>query len=229
MQAHRWGFGGVSTGVLLVGWVVFGCSRSDPPPPPPSPLAQPTSGNPAQPAPTCPDVATLVTGTWSGPNNVTEEWRDGGAYVINGRVGTFRWIAPGRAFIEVPGTELHHEYWVGLPSANELIAIDPNRVGTLYSRTTPSPNVDARCFDLTTRIVGTWIGGQYAETYNADGTYRVNDVTGRWSFTSPGHLRLENSQGPASDYLYAIVSPTQALAVNLPPLRPEGTIYTRQP
>jgi hypothetical protein len=179
-------------------------------------------------APGCPDLAASLVGTWSREGFV-EEYRADGTYVINGHVGTFRWLAPGHALLDVPEGSLHVEYDLALADTTTLVAADPNGIGTIYTRTSPPPAIATSCFDLGTAWIGTWIPnrGGSPEQYDADGVYTAPG-RGRWTFTAPGRLHLENDNGVTSDYVLGMASGTTALAVSLPPLAPAGTAYHRQ-
>lgn len=187
----------------------------------PPPTSATTATQPATPTAQCPTVEQAILGTWEREGFV-EEYGPGGRYVINGNVGTIRWLASGRAFLDV-GT-LHAEYHLGLTDVNELIAVDPSHIGSVYRRTSPPPSIPSSCYALRQRIVGTWVGGTYTEVYNADGSYRVNALTGTWRETSNGRLHIETQAG-VGDYWWAMLSPTSAVAFGA---NMQGTIYTRQ-
>jgi len=172
-------------------------------------------------------VASAIVGTWSRPGYV-EEYGADGSYVINGRRGTIRWLRPGHALLEVPEMAFRAEYDLALADASTLLAIDPNRIGSTYQRTSPAPAIPPACFDLRGSIVGTWIGGPAPETYTADGRYHVLG-DGRWSFVAPGRLQLVRDDGVTSDYWFAMPTPDVALAIPMPPLEPRGIAYARQP
>lgn len=195
---------------------MFGGEEESPPEPSPSTTPAPAASGDA-----CPSVEQAILGTWSREGFV-EEYRAGGVYVINGQEGTIRWLAPGRAFLDV-GT-LHAEYHLGLTDVNELIAVDPSHIGSVYRRTSPPPAIPSTCYDLRARIPGTWVGGTYTEVYGVDGSYRVNALTGTWQMTSNGRLRIETQSG-TGDYHWAMLSPTTAVAFGA---NMHGTVYTRQ-
>ncbi len=201
---------------LLLSSCCFGGGASPTPPPTSAPLEAPPG--------TCPDVATAILGSWSRTGFV-EEYGANGSYTINGHAGTITWLRPGHALIDVPPT-LHTEYDLGLTDVNELIAVDPQGVGTVYARLSPPPPIEPACYDIRPRFVGTWLSSGTPERYDADGTYQVA-VHGQWSFTNNGHLHLASDEGVTNDYWFAIVSPTAAIAVSMPPLPPLGVVYTR--
>lgn len=211
-------------GLLCLSVVLAGCcplfsgEASDDPPAVNVPVVPPTGPT----AVSCPAIQDMILGTWT-TEGFIEEYRPGNVYVLNGVEGTIRWLGPGRAFLDV-GT-LHAEYYLALTGPNELIAINPDHVGTSYRRTSPPPAVDASCFDFSQQLVGTWVGGTYTETYQAGGGYQVNNLTGTWQLTGPGHLRVSTQTG-TGDYLVAVLSPTSMVAVSQTSNR--GTIYTRQ-
>lgn len=213
--------------VGLVSVLLGGCclaGANEPPPAVPAPTPVPAVAAAPTPAPTgCPSIADAIVGTWQRQGFV-EEYRAGGVYVLNGREGTVRWLADGRAFLDVP-PDFHQEYTLALADEGVLLAAGSNRFGTIYTRTSPSPRYPASCWDVREEIVGRWIGGEFQETYGADGSYRVNDLTGTFSLSGNGLLRIETQQGPG-DYYFALTSPTTAVAM----MRQEGatlTSYTR--
>lgn len=186
---------------MLIGLVLTGCCMGGAPTAPA--IAPGTTA-------VCPPIETAILGTWSRDGYV-EEYREGGVYVINAQVGTIRWLGAGRAFLDVP-PNLHHEYTLALADTNVLVASDPGNVGTFYQRMTPPPAMDATCTDIRDEIVGTWAGGAYAETYNADGSYRVNALSGTYRFDGNGLLHIETEAGPG-DYYFALTSPTSGVAM----------------
>lgn len=207
---------------LLGGCCLSGSSEATPPPGVPSPHPQPAPI--AAPTPTgCPSIADAIVGTWQRQGFV-EEYRAGGVYVLNGREGTVRWLADGRAFLDVP-PDFHEEYTLALADEGVLLAAGSNRYGTIYTRTSPSPGYPTACWDVHQSIVGRWMGGQFEETYGADGSYRVNDLTGTYSVGGNGLLHIETQSGPG-EYYFALTSPRTAVAM----MRREGaplTSYTR--
>jgi hypothetical protein len=209
--------------VLLGGCCLSGMSEATPPPAVPSPTPAPGPVAPRLPPSGCPSIADAILGTWQRQGFV-EEYRAGGVYVLNGREGTVRWLAEGRAFLEVP-PEFHAEYTLALADEGVLLAAGSNHLGTIYTRTSASPGFPAACWDMRDEIVGRWMGGQFEETYGADGSYRVNELTGTYSVTGNGLLSIETQSGPG-DYYFALTSPTTAVAM----MRVEGatlTSYTR--
>ncbi len=225
MHAHaladlRWT--SVSVTIFLSGCCLSAASEPTPPPavPSPHPIAPPP---PTAPQVTCPSTADAIVGTWSRTGFV-EEYRAGGVYVLNGREGTIRWLGEGRAFLDVP-PDFHEEYTLALADEGVLLAAGSNHLGTVYQRTSPSPGHPASCWDVRTTIVGRWIGGQFQETYGADGSYAVNDLTGSFNVTGNGLLHIQTQSGPG-EYYFALTSPTTAVAM----MRLEGaplTSYTR--
>jgi hypothetical protein len=205
---------------VLLGGCCFGGGASAPAPVPPATAPVAPTG--------CPELQAAILGTWTREGFV-EEYRADGTYVVNGRTGTFSWIEPGHAMLDVPDAQFHVPYHLGLADVNQLIAIDPSNIATAYVRSSPPPAVDAACYERRAAWVGTWIGGPMPEAYAADGTYAIGSVRGQWSFPSNGRLHLQSTAGPAGEYWIAHVSPTAALAMPLPPLEPRGVVYTRQP
>lgn len=204
----------------LGGCCLGGSGAPAPPPAVPSPNA--AHGSAAQHA-GCPAIADAIVGTWERPGFV-EEYRAGGVYVLNGHEGTIRWLGDDRAFLDVP-PDFHEEYTLALADEGILLAAGSNHLGTIYTRTSPSPGYPAACWDVRASIVGRWIGGRFEETYGADGSYRVNDLTGTYSVTGNGLLHIQTQSGPG-DYYFALTSPRTAVAM----MRREGaplTGYTR--
>lgn len=211
----------VRIGLLCLASLLGGCCPLFAPTEEESPPAPTTTSTAPVVSAECPSIEQAILGTWSREGFV-EEYRPGGGYVINGQVGTIRWLAPGRAFLDVG--DFHAEYHLGLTDVNELIAVDPSNIGSVYRRTSPPPSIPASCFDLRQRIVGTWVGGTYTEVYGADGSYRVNALTGTWQTPSNGRLRITTQTG-TGDYHWAMLSPTSAVAFGA---NMRGTVYTRQ-
>lgn len=231
--ARRWLGALTASTVVGVGgpsaWLGGCCLTSAPdapPPPVPSPNAPhtaPVPTTPTAPSSSCPTIEVAILGTWS-RGDFVEEYRPGGVYVINGHEGTVRWLGQGRAFLEVP-PDFHEEYTLALADVNVLLAAGPDRVGTIYQRTSPPPAISPSCWDVHDAIVGSWAGGPFAETYDADGSYRVNELAGRWEVRGNGIVHLETQAGEG-DYYFAITSPMTAVAM----MRTEGarlTSYTR--
>jgi hypothetical protein len=175
----------------------------------------------------CPDLATAIVGTWA-REGVVEEYRADGSYVLNGMPGTITWMRPGHAMIDVPAATFHMEYDIALADAITLVSADPNHIGAIATRSSPTPSIPSSCFDLSGAWVGSWTPstGGTVERYDADGSYAAPGV-GQWSFTAPGRLHLQNVNGTFNDYTIGMASPTTALAVSMPPLAPAGVAYTR--
>jgi len=185
------------------------CFSSTPPPGVPAPTS--VGGLPApETPPRCPPIETAILGTWT-RDGFVEEYRAGGVYVLNGNLGTIRWLANGHAMLEIPPT-LHEEYVLALSDEDVLIASDPNRVGTIYRRTSPSPGYDRECWNIEAEVVGGWAGGTFVESYGADGSYRVNELTGSYHFERNGLLHIETQAG-TGDYRFALTSPTSAIVM----------------
>lgn len=197
-----------------------------------APTAAPveTPAGPSGPgAPGCPDLGTSIVGTWARAGFV-EEYRADGTYVINGAAGTYRWISPGHATLDEPTHTFHADYDLGLADSTTLVAIDPNGVGTIYTRSSPTPSIPENCLDLRAAFARTWTprSGGTPEVYATDGTYRAPGV-GRWSFPAPGRLHLVRDDGVTSDYVVAMPSTAVMLAVTSPPGPPLGVAYAAAP
>jgi ABC-type sugar transport system ATPase subunit len=150
-----------------------GCCLASSAPTPPPAVPSPNLAPPEPAPPGCPTIELAILGTWSREGFV-EEYRAGGVYVLNGHEGTVRWLGEGRVFLDVP-PDFHEEYTLALADRDLLLAADRGGVGTVYQRTSTPPTADASCWDVRDEIVGRWVGGQFRELYEPDGTYRVND------------------------------------------------------
>lgn len=213
-------------GVVLAATLASGCCFSGGPPPGvPEPTSPTAPRSPHATPGSCPAIEDAILGTWT-RDGFVEEYRAGGVYVINGNVGTIRWLANGHAMLEVP-PNLHEEYTLALADEDVLVAGDPNRIGTIYRRTSPSPGHDRECWNVEDEIVGTWAGGTFVESYAGDGSYRVNELTGSYHFLRNGLVHIETQAG-TGDYRFALTSPTTAVAM----LDQDGATmveYTRTP
>jgi hypothetical protein len=217
-----------SRSLLAAALLLGGCCFAPTPSAAPAPVATtPVVGARGPGMPGCVAIATAIVGSWA-REGFLEEYRADGTYLLNGRAGTYRWLRPGHAVLEIPEMGWSAEYDLGLRDARTLLAIDPSRIGTLYDRRSEAPAMPDACFDLTTSIVGTWLGGPMPETYRADLTYQVAGA-GTYSFPQHGVLRLVRDDGLASDYSLAMVTPDTMMAIPSPPLEPRGIVYTRQP
>lgn len=209
--------------------LALGCATACPAPGPsttPTTVATATSGSMSirlavSAASGCPSVAEAIVGTWE-TSGLREEYRADGTYFLNDQPGHITWLGPGHAFLAA-GNTLHHEYWLGLTDVNELVAVSPTRATTVYRRASPTPPFPTTCWDIHEEIVGTWIGGEYAETYGADGSYAVNAHVGTWRLESNGHLFLDTDTGTGR-YYFAILSDRHAIAFGE---SQPGTIYAR--
>jgi hypothetical protein len=202
-----------------------GCCLASSAPTPPPAVPSPNLAPPEPAPPGCPTIELAILGTWSREGFV-EEYRAGGVYVLNGHEGTVRWLGEGRVFLDVP-PDFHEEYTLALADRDLLLAADRGGVGTVYQRTSTPPTADASCWDVRDEIVGRWVGGQFRELYEPDGTYRVNELHGSYVVTGNGRVRIVTEAGEG-DYYFALTSPSTAVAM----MQREGaplTRYTRVP
>lgn len=212
---------GVCATLSIGGCCLASSGPPTPPPAVPSPNPSPTSPLPAS----CPTIELAILGTWSREGFV-EEYRPGGVYVLNGHEGTVRWLGEGRVFLDVP-PDFHEEYTLALADRDVLLAADRGGAGTVYQRTSPPPPAEPGCWDVRDEIVGRWVGGQFREVYEPDGTYRVNELHGSYVVTGNGRIRIVTEAGEG-DYYFALTSASTAVAM----MQREGaplTRYTRVP
>jgi hypothetical protein len=182
------------------------CLASSSPPAVPSPNPSPTAPAPVG----CPTIELAILGTWSREGFV-EEYRAGGVYVLNGHEGTVRWLGEGRVFLDVP-PDFHEEYRLALADRDVLLAADRGGVGNIYQRTSTPPAADPGCWDVRDQIIGRWVGGQFREVYERDGTCRVNELNGSYVVTGNGRIRIVTEAGQG-DYYFALTSPSTAVAM----------------
>ncbi len=181
--------------------LLAGCSLPGGTPPPPA-------ITPGPPPNDCVPIARAILGTWQN-DEAAEEYRADGAYLLNAQEGAYRFEAPGVVVLDVIGR--HEERLVGLTDVNELIAADEHMVGHVSSRISPPPSIPQRCYDLSTSIVGTWLGGEAPETFGADGTYRAGEEEGTWTMPSNGHVTLRTQDG-THELMFAQLSDTTAMS-----------------
>ncbi len=116
------------------------------------------------------------------------EIRADGSVLRDGADGAFRWIAPGRATIDVGGT--HEEHTYGLMSAAQLLDVDDHGRAYLWSRVSILPAYADSCFDVRGSLVGDWTDGTTIESLREDGTYERGDQRGNWSVAERGYVDI---------------------------------------
>lgn len=175
------------------------------------------SGGGAAPA-ACPDVHRTIVGEWHS-GALTETYAADGAYTLHNTNGTFRgrytWTGPNTATVVV--AEMNAVYKFAMTDSNELVAINGEDVGTVYTRTPVEGDVPmpATCITVRRQIVGSWVGGNnYHESYTADGTYTFNGTRGTYRFISPGRADLTLGDTTGS-YRFAMMGPNEVVAISV--------------
>lgn len=174
-------------------------------------------GGAAAPA-SCPDVHRTIVGEWHS-GALTETYAAGGAYTLHNTNGTFSgrytWTGPNTATVVV--AEMNALYTFAMTDSNELVAINGENVGTVYTRTPVEGNVPmpATCITVRRQIVGSWVGGNnYHESYAADGTYTFNGTRGTYRFISPGRADLTLGDTTGS-YRFAMLGANELIAISV--------------
>jgi hypothetical protein len=152
----------------------------------------------------CPALERSIVGTWTREGTVMEIRADG-AIVRNTIEGAFRWVAPGRATVDIRGS--HEEHALGMITPVRMLDVDANDRAVVWSRVSPPPAAPDACFDVRGSVIGRWTDGAETESFDANGSYERGSRRGTWQMVEAGTLDLRVGES-TTRYRIALASPT---------------------
>lgn len=135
----------------------------------------------------CAPIARGVVGTWVYDRSAMEVRTDG-SVLRDGLEGALRFGAGGHATLDVAGS--HEEHTFALPTPSQMLDVDADGRGRLWTRVSLIPPYPERCFELRSALVGEWTDGALVESFERGGRYHQGELAGHWTVAEPGILEV---------------------------------------